>query len=499
MHTVVTIDNSFFVIFCMSSSPRRGRQTHQSYSDSSESVFALWFQDPRVKLFSIFLLIVVVIFGLFQLFARDESTDKVAAYQASLISSGTAYAQSTGEPRVLKSRDMLYATDTGAKTQQAQLELSATGQLIVLDKNTEITLDATSNIEVVAGSLFADLSSQQKVITKFANISGVNGSTEIIALQNPVASTFTVISGRANVTTQNAVVEISPGKMITIFAQDTSKTDLSDKVLPISDTITSHPLFVLKNGAKKIAEVPTESWSGVVVTASGVLLEDGVSLTGASISGALVPTFAQKYIEITSPKDGSQTNKSLVSVTGRVLRDEVVKVLINEKPALVKADKTFSLSDIALTQRNNTILYKALGANGAILDSGYLIVTNPQMTTSTVAMPKEIATADKKLYYISSPSTNPYQTTDRTIRITWVVPKGKVKAVEVNGFRLKKYIPYSTSWVYTATADGQYPNLKSDLNLYKVVYYGQNDEILWSTLYSIFLESPQASGSGETN
>lgn len=443
-----------------------------------------------------------MIFGLFQIFSSEESLPKVTAYEASLISSGTAYATSPAEPRVLKARDALYATDTGAKTQQSQLELSATGQSVVLDKNTEVRIENQASFEVLAGSLFADITTQQKVITKFATLSLVSGGAEVLAIQNPVASTFAVLSGKVNVTTQNAVVEVPVGKMITLFAQDTSKTDISKSVLPVSDTITSHPLFILKDGAKKISSTSVDTGSGVIVTNSGILLEDGGVLTGSTLSttsGAVVPTFAQKYIEITSPKDGSQTTKSLVSVTGRVLRDEVVKVLINEKPALVKADKTFSLSDIALTQRNNTILYKALGSNGAILDSGYLIVVNPQMATSTLTIPKEIPTADKKLYYITSPSTNPYQTTERTVRITGVVPKGKVKAVEVNGFRLKKYIPYSTSWVYTATADGQYPNLKSDLNLYKVVYYGQNDEILGSTLYSIFLESPQASGSGETN
>lgn len=347
------------------------------------------------------------------------------------------------------------------------------------------------------------ISSEEKITTKFATLSATQDA-EVLVIQNPVASTFATISGKVvHITTQNAVVTLPPGKMITLFAQDTLKMDISEKVLPISDTVTSHPLFILKNGAKKIAEMvsnSTNTGSGVTLSASGVNIEDPLVSTGVlTVQTGAQLSLGERYIEITSPKDGSQTTKSFITVTGKVLRDEVTKVLINEKSALVKSDKTFSLSDINLTQRNNTILYKALGANNKVLDSGYLIIINPQLASTPAMTAKEIPIADKKLYYISSPSSNPYQTTDKTVKIIGVVPKGKVRAVEVNGFRLKKYISYSTSWTYTATAEGQYPNLKPDLNLYKVVYYGQNDEILGSTLYSVFLETTDTTISGSTN
>ena len=118
-------------------------------------------------------------------------------------------------------------------------------------------------------------------------------------------------------------------------------------------------------------------------------------------------------------------SKSTTTVTGKIYSEGIVKVLINEKQAAIGKDATFSLADVPLSSAQNTILYKALNAQGKILDSGYITVKNPTGITpaTTTAQTNNFLLANEKLYYITEPKANPYQTTAKQVTIKGVVPK----------------------------------------------------------------------------
>lgn len=111
-------------------------------------------------------------------------------------------------------------------------------------------------------------------------------------------------------------------------------------------------------------------------------------------------------------------------MTGKVYSESIVKVLINEKQAVIGKDATFSLADVSLSSLQNTILYKALNAQGKILDSGYITVKNPTGVAPVAAKQStNFLLANEKLYYITEPKANPYQTTEKQVTIRGVVPK----------------------------------------------------------------------------
>ena len=100
-------------------------------------------------------------------------------------------------------------------------------------------------------------------------------------------------------------------------------------------------------------------------------------------------------------------------------------MLINEKQAVISKEATFSLADVPLGSLQNTILYKALNAQGKILDSGYITVKKPTgiAPVTTTTQSNNFLLANEKLYYITEPKANPYQTTEKQVTIRGVVPK----------------------------------------------------------------------------
>lgn len=70
-------------------------------------------------------------------------------------------------------------------------------------------------------------------------------------------------------------------------------------------------------------------------------------------------------------------------------------------------------------------------------------------------------------------ATQAFKTTESVLKISGVVDPRTV-AVEVNEYRLSRYVPGSTSWTYTANA--QYSNFKYGENTFNVVAIGPNDE-----------------------
>jgi hypothetical protein len=450
----------------------------------------------------IFFIAILAIFGIYRLFSSaDESTIVKGGSSIIALKGSTGSAVIMDEKGVahdISESTPFYPQDGVLKVSQWLVTLSGTGMKIILDRSSEIDYQRKDDMkmnqfDLKNGNAWVELSSMKSEVFVLKNFQLMSSSDDSVLMltQNAVSSSVAVLQWKVSLSTNVSSLTISAGDMVTLFAQDSEKSDLSDRIQPISDALKSSSL-ALSQGVDdfiKAIAMRSSTTSGATLASDDTIV--ALSSTGAPIASGSVLFW--KYLEITSPKDGSTVNKSIVTVTGKVYSESIVKVLINEKQAIIGKDATFSLADVSLGSLQNTILYKALNAQGKILDSGYITVKNPTGVAPVAAKQStNFLLANEKLYYITEPKTNPYQTTEKQVTIRGVVPKWKVKSIQVNGYTLKQFLPYSTTWRYTASKDGG--NMGSDLNLYHIVYYGMNGENLGSTLYSIVLadnETPQ--------
>lgn len=105
-----------------------------------------------------------------------------------------------------------------------------------------------------------------------------------------------------------------------------------------------------------------------------------------------------------------------------------------------------------------------------------------------------------KDFKITAPTENPYKTNEDVVRIQGQLTKGAVKYITINGYRLSKFAQYSSSWYYFANKD--FGTLNEGINLYEIKYYGENDNLLSTGMFTIVKESivkPDTSSSTGSN
>ena len=95
-----------------------------------------------------------------------------------------------------------------------------------------------------------------------------------------------------------------------------------------------------------------------------------------------------------------------------------------------------------------------------------------------------------KDFRIVAPTDNPYKTSDNVVRIEGRVNKDTVKYITINDFRLTKFVSMGTYWYYFANKD--FGTMNDGINLYTIKYYGPNDELLFTNLFTIVKESTPA-------
>jgi hypothetical protein len=85
-----------------------------------------------------------------------------------------------------------------------------------------------------------------------------------------------------------------------------------------------------------------------------------------------------------------------------------------------------------------------------------------------------------------APNDNPYKTTENIVKIAWAVNKWAVKFITINDFRLTKFPQWSSTWYYFANKD--YGTMNDGINLYTIKYYWKEDELLYTSLFTIVKE-----------
>jgi hypothetical protein len=377
---------------------------------------------------------------------------------------------------------------------EASLQLQNSGWKIILDERAELQyvwLVNNKNIFDITTSKAWMTGGKQAILRlKFLQASPVHEETILFAFQNAVASTFVVLKGSAVIESRktNDQITLGIGQKITVTTADDiqGKYLLQDKVSPIDADMQSENLFIRYGQGLLI-------WSTPSVTG-----------TGSTGSGTMTSN-TKKNIRFTSPEDESTAPTGAVDIAWNYGNDTVTKITVNEVMIpLKKEDKTFEVKNFQLKKWTNNLVYKAYDSEGILLEKWIITVyaQNGWQNQGEEGDPKipsvKTYPITSKDFPLLSPTNNPYQTQKDVIKIEGRAPKQLVKYITINGYRLTKFIPYSSYWYYFANKDQG--TLNDGINTYEIFYYGSNDEKIAENFLSIVrapadIESTTASGS----
>lgn len=405
-----------------------------------------------------------------------------------------------GSPKQITGEENLYTSDTSLSISNGFAELSSP----LIDgfinassdksyKTSEVAFkehtSAGEKIELVRGQFWIESHGNTTLQMKNFEATIQDGDIVMAEQPNQIFSTLYVLKWNVSLLAEWRSYVLTAGKKIMISKSDLANPGTTFDMLsgPISDSLLQNPLFILRNGASLLQN--TSEMSGGTISGATILSNSG------SLSGSIIGNTSSKYIEIVSPTDESTITTPTIDVVGKILSKDVARITINDVDAILSpVDESFGLKGISMNSDIMNIVYKAYSKDSTILERGVLTLypKNRQSGTDKL-MPNNFPINDKD-YRITNPTENPYKTTDSNVTVSGTVPKNTVQYIMVNNFRLKKFVPNSTTWYYYANAD--YDTMKEGINLYEIVFYGSNNQILYKQLFTIVKEKKGAT-SGE--
>jgi hypothetical protein len=386
--------------------------------------------------------------------------------------------------------EKLYATDKSLSVQVGGAKAENDDLSIDLDKTTELTYKENTlswNILSIqkGRAWIKTLRWTTKTELKYMSILS-SADTVVIVEQNNLSSTAYMIGWSALIETKIWSYTLNAGNRIMIAGSDISNpgTNLWTLTWPIDDTIGEHPLFIRNSGKTILTSFGT--WKS--------------GMTWGILTWAIDPVLTQngKFIEISDPLDGTLIKNSSFAVMGNVLSKEVKKVTINDVTAtLSPVNQTFVLQNIAVNNDIMNIVYKTYWEDDRLLERGVISVfwTKSAINEWSLKLVPDNSPVSNKDFPITFPVDNPYKTTDSLVRVEGSVPVDTVSYIMVNDYRLQKYLPGWAKWYYFANM--QTETMKEWINLYTIRFYGKDNSLIYTQVFTIVKESKNATISGE--
>ena len=383
--------------------------------------------------------------------------------------------------------EKFYTTDTSLSISSGFAHISSKYIDGYLDTSTELSYKnhttGGEKIDFTRWRLWIESHGNNTLTMK--NIEVVVKDGDIIMLEQPnqIFSTLYVLRGNVSISAGWINSQITSGKKIMVSKSDLANPWITlDKLTgTIDDSLKQNPLFILRNGS---ALLDSQNTTKVSTNSGGTTI-------WKNTSGSLLDAGMKKYIEITSPIDQSEITKTSIDVFGKILSSDVKRVTLNDIDAIVSpVDESFSLKWIVITNDIINIVYKVYSRESNLLER-WVLTLYPKNRQSGVEKltPNNFPINDKD-YRVLSPTDNPYITTDTSVTVSGIVPKNTVQYILVNNYRLKKFVPYSSSWYYYANMD--YDTMKDGINLYEIWFYGTNNQLLSTQLFTVVKEGKRA-------
>ena len=382
--------------------------------------------------------------------------------------------------------DWLSPNDSMLSVISGNALLEKTGFKIWVDKSSDVaykwTASGNLSFEVMKWRSWIEWENDLTIKLKHFEAS-LPGKTVILMEQQRIHSILYVLRWSAHISASGKDYTLYAGNRIMVSQSDLANpgVELSKLTGKIDESIQQNSFFLARGGQELLANT--------LSTASSGSINPLASFSGASSSGTIIGWIALsgKYITITHPIDGSVVPGSSFKVEGSVLSSWVKKILINDKEVLIDAKtNSFRLDNVPLLTDTLDIVYKALDSSSNVVEKWVLTVYSAEKKSWTDKLiPTTFPTSDKT-FRVLSPTENPYKTSNNSVTVSGSVPKNTVEYITVNDFRLKKYIANSTSWYYYANT--AYATMKEGFNLYEIKFYGPNDTLLSTQLFTIIKE-----------
>jgi hypothetical protein len=201
-------------------------------------------------------------------------------------------------------------------------------------------------------------------------------------------------------------------------------------------------------------------------------------------------------VEIMDPIDWAIISTESMTVMGNILSPEVKRVTVNDTEATVSpVNSSFVLQWLPAEWDTMNLVYKAYDGQNTLLERWVVTVYGTKGAKAKNPVPKLEPTnspVSSKDFGLVFPWENPYKTTDTLVKVQWVVPTGKVASITVNGYRLQKYIPYSTTWYYFANSKAG--SMKEGINSYSINFYDKAGAALYTQIFTVVKEGGTVSG-----
>lgn len=375
----------------------------------------------------------------------------------------------------------LFTTDSFALIEQGGATAKINSSSLDIDEKTQFSYSGSSqnneNISLTKGRIWITAEGNTILAElKRLNAKIPSGNIAMIEQTNSAFSVVYAIRGDIDIITSIGQYTLKPGQGIKISDSNLNniQTKLSDLVDEIDASVLNNQVFARNNGEEILKQATT--------TQTETKTED----KNENASTTENPT---KYIAFTQPIDGSTVKTNSMNIMGTLLNTEVTRVTINDVDSAVSpVNQTFVLQDFKLTNEINNIVYKVYDVNNTRLEMGVLVVYGPKNGTSTqtTIIPQNYPVSDKD-FPITSPNKNPYATTDNYVRVQGKVPKGTVKYITVNDYRLTKFVPNSDTWYYHANAS--IGTLRDGMNLYYIKFFDNNDKLIHTQPLTIIKDS----------
>lgn len=392
---------------------------------------------------------------------------------------GESYIEYTWGKRVkIEGETSLYKSE---KVQVVSDGVALSGPLgkFNLNRLWELKYNENGGLTLYSSDLWAQASKDMSVEMRYAKLT-LYANAVVNMSQNEVASTIYVLSGTAEV--QNLVgisTVLQKGDKIVIMRNNANdkNTDISLSKETIDDYIKNDDWFVKNNGTFYLEQSQSEELSGSW---------ESLSQTGSVSQGT-----SSLWISFDGIYDGGQVTENATDIKGSIADDSIVTIEINGKNAQINTtDHTFSLGGVNTSGKVNDIVYKLYDSQSNLVNKWVLTLYNAQASgtasntsSSNLAQVENYPISSSPLYQITNPKQNPITTEENVVRIEGTVPARTVKKIIINDFQLQKFIAYSSYWQYFANSD--FGNLKPGVNIYNIKFYGESDNLLYETNFTI--------------
>lgn len=365
------------------------------------------------------------------------------------------------------------------------------GTQLALNKIAELKYNEDSSLSLYSSDAWINLAEDTTIAMKYANIEAQADST-LSLTQNEAGSTVYVLAWSAKITNLGWVsTSLIKGQKINISRLNAASNDidLSAEKGNIDSYFKGSDWFIENEGH--------------------IILQQEENIEATGTGSTQWDTTA--YISYDNLNDEMSTNNSSLTITGKILQDSISSVTIDNRQVNISEDKTFSLQGVDTSKSINDLVVKVYDDNKTIVEKTVFTVysSTTNTTSNTVARVSQAATSsdvnsqgvttysvDGTDFGFTQPSvTGKFSTTGSEITIRWVTTAKWISKVQVNGFTLASF--NGSTWRYHAFE--RFETLEFGTNQYKVDYFGEDGEIVYTDYYTIVKKAAEAVSPTTTN